>query len=159
MTTRVLFVCHGNICRSPMAEFIMKKLISENNLQDETFVSSSATSDEALGWNIYSAARIELDRHKIPYENRKAKKMSAIDYYKYDYIVVMDELNMMNIMKIFKGEDPDKKVKKLLYFAGKEEDVADPWYTGNFSEAYDAIYEGCEGLLKEIKTQLFHGKQ
>lgn len=156
---KILFVCHGNICRSPMAEFIMKKMISESNLQDKVFVSSSATSDEALGWNIYSAAKMELDRHKIPYENRRAKQLSAIDYYKYDYIVVMDDLNMINIMKIFKGEDPNKKVKKLLSFAGKEGDIPDPWYTGNFSAAYDAIYEGCEGLLKEIKSEVFHVKQ
>lgn len=156
---KILFVCHGNICRSPMAEFIMKKMISESNLQDKVFVSSSATSDEALGWNIYSAAKMELDRHKIPYENRRAKQLSAIDYYKYDYIVVMDDLNMINIMKIFKGEDPNKKVKKLLSFAGKEDNIPDPWYTGNFSAAYDAIYEGCEGLLKTIKSEVFHVKQ
>ena len=154
---KIIFVCHGNICRSPMAEYIMKYLVNEYGLQNEVFITSGATSTEALGCNIYSPARRELEKHNTPFGKHSAKQISAIDYYKYDYIIVMDDMNYYNALNIFKGKDEDKKVIKLLDFTENSGEIADPWYTGNFGEAYNQIYNGCNALAKKLKEAVSRG--
>ena len=150
---RIMFVCHGNICRSPMAEFIFKKLIAEKGLEDEFFVASSATSREEIVGNIgnpvYPPARAELLRHGIDPGNKRAVQLKPEDYKKYDLLVAMDSMNVRNMMKIIEG-DPEGKVKKLMDYTSRGGDVADPWYTGEFSVTYRDVLDGCEGLLTEL---------
>lgn len=145
---RIMFVCHGNICRSPMAEFIMKKLAEENQLK-ETEIASSATSTEEIGNAVYPPARRELAKHGISCAGKYAVQLKKEDYDRYDLFLVMDQQNLFNICRIFPS-DPEKKVHKLLEYAGRTDDVADPWYTGDFEQAYQDIYAGCIGLLKEV---------
>ena len=152
---RIMFVCHGNICRSPMAECIMRYLLEEAGLSDEVAVASSATSTEEI-WNgvgnpIYPPAVRELARHGIEVPKRQAVQLQKSDYQKYDLFIGMDGANIRNMMRIF-GTDPDGKVHKLLSFAKREADVADPWYTGDFAITYRDILAGCKGLLLEIKA-------
>ena len=153
---RIMFVCHGNICRSPMAEFIMKKLVKEAGLQDEFRIASSATSTEEI-WNgqgnpVYPPARRELLRHGISCDGKRAVQVQKSDYDKYDLFLVMDSNNLRNINRIFKS-DPENKVHKLLTFAGRNDDVADPWYSDRFDIAYQDIYEGCEALLAHLTKE------
>ena len=153
---RVMFVCHGNICRSPMAEFIMKKLVKEAGLQDEFRIASSATSTEEI-WNgqgnpVYPPARRELLRHGISCDGKHAVQVQKSDYDKYDLFLVMDSNNLRNINRIFKS-DPEDKVHKLLTFAGRNDDVADPWYSDRFDIAYQDICEGCEALLAHLTKE------
>ena len=147
--TRIMFVCHGNICRSPMAEFVMKKLVREAGLESEFTIASSATSTEEIGNPVYPPAREELKRHGISCTGKFAVQLKKSDYEKYDLFLVMDSNNMRNIRRIFPS-DPEQKVHKLLEFAGRGDDVDDPWYTRQFETAYSDIYEGCEGLLKHF---------
>ncbi len=149
----VMFVCHGNICRSPMAEFVFKKLIADRGLSDDFLVKSCATSSEELGNPIYPPARRELLHRGIPFSERCAVRLCKDDYSKYNLFIAMDDNNVRNIMRIF-GSDPDNKVKKLMYFTERSGDVADPWYTGDFALAYKDIYDGCVGLLKKINADL-----
>ena len=144
-----MFVCHGNICRSPMAEFIMKKLVRENGIADNFQISSSATSTEEIGNPVYPPAREELKRHGISCDGKYAVQVKKSDYEKYDLFLIMDDLNNRNIMRIF-GKDPENKVHKLLEFAGRNDNVADPWYNGRFDVAYSDIYDGCSGLLRYL---------
>ncbi len=151
---RIMFVCHGNICRSPMAEFIFKYFLENEGLVDSFTVASSATSTEEI-WNgignpIYPPARAELKRRKIPFCERRAVQLKKSDYEKYDLFVGMDSANVRNMERIF-GGDPDEKIKKLMDYTSRGGDVADPWYSGNFSLAYEDIYEGCTALLKSLK--------
>lgn len=146
---KVMFVCHGNICRSPMAEFIMKKLVRENGIADNFQISSSATSTEEIGNPVYPPAREELKRHGISCDGKYAVQVKKSDYEKYDLFLIMDDLNNRNIMRIF-GKDPENKVHKLLEFAGRNDNVADPWYNGRFDVAYNDIYDGCSGLLRYL---------
>ncbi|MBQ9981974.1 MAG: low molecular weight phosphotyrosine protein phosphatase [Oscillospiraceae bacterium] len=146
---RIMFVCHGNICRSPMAEFIMKKLVRENGIADNFQISSSATSTEEIGNPVYPPAREELKRHGISCDGKYAVQVKKSDYEKYDLFLIMDDLNNRNIMRIF-GKDPENKVHKLLEFAGRNDNVADPWYNGRFDVAYNDIYDGCSGLLRYL---------
>ncbi|MGN1085876.1 MAG: low molecular weight protein-tyrosine-phosphatase [Porcipelethomonas sp.] len=150
---RIMFVCHGNICRSPMAEFIMKKLVRDSGLQDEFFISSSATSTEEI-WNgrgnpVYPPAKAELKKHGISCEGKSAVQLKKSDYEKYDYFVGMDSANIRNMRRIL-GNDKDEKIYKLLGFAGRSDDVADPWYSGDFVTTYRDIHEGCNALLKHL---------
>lgn len=149
---RIMFVCHGNICRSPMAEFIMKKLVTEAGLQEDFYISSGATSTEEIwhstGNPVYPPARSELSRHGISCEGKRAVQLKKSDYDNYDYFVGMDTANIRNMKKILGN---DKKIYKLLTFAGRPDDVADPWYSGDFEKAYSDIYEGCQGLLEYLK--------
>ncbi len=148
---KIMFVCHGNICRSPMAEFIMKKLIQEEQISDhQMIIASSATSTEEIGNPVYPPARRELARHGISCDGKQAVQLKKSDYDKYDLFLVMDENNLFNICRIFPA-DPEHKIHKLLEYAGRSDDVADPWYTGDFQKAWQDIYDGCAGLLREIQ--------
>ena len=137
---RIMFVCHGNICRSPMAEFIMKDLTKN----DSNFhIASSATSREEIGNSIYSPAKKILNMHHITYTNHYARQLEASDYDKYDYIIIMDTNNEYNIKRIIKS-DPEHKIRKLLSFIGSDTDVSDPWYTNEFEKCFQDIYKGCK---------------
>ncbi len=150
---RVMFVCHGNICRSPMAEFVFKKLISEENLSDRFEVSSSAVSFEEIGNPIYTPVKEILAKNGIPCSLKRAVHFEYEDYLSNDYILVMDSSNMRNILRITRGEN-DGRIKLLMSFTGKDTSVSDPWYTGDFSTAYNDILEGCTALLKHIKQNM-----
>ena len=150
---RIMFVCHGNICRSPMAEFVMKKLVSEAGYSDEFHIASSATSTEELGNPVYPPARSELAKHGIGCGGKTAVQLRKSDYDKYDYFIGMDTANIRNMNRIF-GRDKDGKIYKLLTFAGRGDDVSDPWYSRDFSTAYADIEEGCKGLLDHLMEQL-----
>ncbi|MBE5742053.1 MAG: low molecular weight phosphotyrosine protein phosphatase [Clostridiales bacterium] len=147
---RIMFVCHGNICRSPMAEFVFKKLIKERGLEDKFTVSSSATSTEEIwdgvGNPVYPPAKRELLKHGITCEGKRAVQLKKSDYENYDLFICMDSANVRNAIRILDG-DKQGKVKKLLSFLGSDGDVADPWYSGNFEIAYQDIYRGCVALL------------
>lgn len=155
---KILFVCHGNICRSPMAEFVMKKLIREEELENMFFISSCATSREEI-WNgvgnpIYPPAQREMNKRGVPFDSSKrAVQLKAEDYGKYDYLIGMDKMNIRNIMRII-GSDPEGKVYRLMDFTERKGDVADPWYSNRFDTAFNDIYEGCRCLLEKIKTQV-----
>lgn len=150
---RIMFVCHGNICRSPMAEFIFKDMISKRGIADKFTVSSSATSTEEI-WNgignpVYPPAKAELARHGISCDGKRAVQLQKSDYSKYDIFVCMDSANVRNSLRIF-GSDPENKVCKLMQFTDHGGDVADPWYSDRFDIAYSDIYEGCEKLLAKL---------
>lgn len=146
---RIMFVCHGNICRSPMAEFIMKDLTKN----DSNFhIASSATSREEIGNSIYSPAKKILNMHHITYTNHYARQLEASDYDKYDYIIIMDTNNEYNIKRIIKS-DPEHKIRKLLSFIGSDTDVSDPCYTNEFEKCFQDIYKGCVGLLDYLNKK------
>ena len=149
MKRKIMFVCHGNICRSPMAEFIFKKMLAENSLAGEFTVASSATSTEEIGNPVYPPARAELLRHGIDPGGKRAVQITREDYAKYDLLIPMDSMNVRNLMRII-GSDPEGKVKKLMDFTPRGGDVADPWYTGNFFVTYRDILEGCTCLLYSL---------
>lgn len=146
---KVLFVCLGNICRSPMAEYILKKIIKEKGLEGKISVNSAATSSSTLGLDMHEESKMKLDEKNVSYKKHRAKKIKPSDYKNYDYIIGMDESNITNIIKIT-GNDIDKKIYKLMDFTDTKRDIADPWYTGNFSKAYDDIEYGCKKLLEFI---------
>ena len=149
--TRVLFVCHGNICRSPMAEFVMKDMVRRRGLQDRYEIASAATSREEIGNPVYPPARRKLAEHGIPCGGHHARQMTKADYDRYDRIIGMDHANIRNILRIT-GGDPAGKISLLLDHtkrAGQE--VADPWYTGDFDETWQDIWDGCAGLLEETE--------
>ena len=153
---RVLFVCLGNICRSPMAEFIMKSIISERGLSDRFYIASAATSTEEI-WNgvgnpVYPPAKRELAKHGISCEGKGAVQITKTDSGKYDYILGMEERNIRNILRIV-GKDPEHKVKLLLDYSDHPRDIADPWYTGNFESTYRDVVEGCEGFLLYLERE------
>ena len=147
--TRIMFVCHGNICRSPMAEFIMKKLVYELGYCQEFVIASSATSTEEIGNPVYPPARAELSKHNIDCTGKVSVQLKKSDYDRYDYFIGMDSANIRNMNRIF-GSDKDGKIYKLMTFAGKSGDVADPWYSRDFGTAYKDIAEGCRGLLDHL---------
>lgn len=150
-----MFVCHGNICRSPMAEFVMKKLVSDEGIIDKFYISSCATSTEeiwhGIGNPIYPPAQNELKKHSIPFDsNKRAVQLKASDYDNFDYLIAMDSMNIRNIMKII-GSDKNNKVYKLMDFTDRKGDVADPWYNNRFDVAFNDIYNGCTELLNNLK--------
>ena len=147
--TKILFVCHGNICRSPMAEFVMKDMVQKKGLEKNFFIASAATSREEIGNPVHYGTRNKLGEYGITVAGKNAIQLIKADYEKYDYLLGMDTMNMRDMLRIL-GRDPKNKVRKLLSFAGKERDIADPWYTGNFDKTYDDIVEGCEALLHSI---------
>ena len=148
-----MFVCHGNICRSPMAEFIFKRIISERGLEEKYYVSSSATSREEIWGNVgnpvYPPARDELKKHGIGCDGKRAVQVKKEDYSNYDLFVCMDSKNVVNATKIF-GGDPENKIRKLMDYTSRGGDVADPWYTERFDVTYRDICEGCEALLDAL---------
>lgn len=145
---KILFVCHGNICRSPMAEFVMKDLVKKEGRGKEFLIESAATSTEEIGNPVHRGTRAKLAEFNISVSGKTARQMTKSDYDKFDYIIAMDSYNIRNIGRIV--EDKDNKVSKLLSFAGETGDIADPWYTGNFDETYDDVLRGCKGLLKYL---------
>ena len=146
---KILFICHGNICRSPMAEFVMKDLVKKAGMEDVFSIASAATSTEEIGNPVYPPARSELARRGIPCERRGARQLTRRDYADYDLLLCMDSWNVRNTLRIV-GSDPEGKVHKLLEYAGRADDVADPWYSDRFDVAYEDILSGCEGLLEAI---------
>ena len=148
--TRVLFVCHGNICRSPMAEFVMKDMVHKRGLDDQFEIASAATSREEIGNPVYPPARRKLAEHGISCDGHHARQMTKSDYDNYDHIIGMDHANIRNILRIT-GGDPEGKVSLLLdHTARAGQEVADPWYTGDFSATWRDVTEGCTGLLEEL---------
>lgn len=145
---KILFVCHGNICRSPMAEFVMKSLVRQANREDEFEISSRATSREEIGNDIHYGAKRKMRQMGIPFEHHCAAQITKQEYEESHLILVMDTNNFRNIMRLV-GEDKQGKIHKLLDFAGGG-DIADPWYTGNFDVTYDDILRGCKGLLNRL---------
>lgn len=146
---RIMFVCLGNICRSPMAEFIFKDMIKARGLENEFVVSSSATSSEELGNPVYPPAKRELALHGIECAGKRAVRLKWEDYDDYDLFVGMDSSNVRNMNIILKG-DKQGKIRKLMDYTSRRGDVADPWYTNRFDVAYRDIYDGCEGLLDSL---------
>ena len=151
---RVLFVCLGNICRSPIAEFVMKDMVSKRGIADKFYIASAATSTEEI-WNgigtpVYPPARKELAKHGISCEGKRAVQITKADYGKYDYILGMEQRNIRNILRIV-GMDSEGKVKLLLDYSDDPRDIADPWYTGNFESTYRDVVEGCEGFLRYLE--------
>lgn len=144
----VLFVCHGNICRSPMAEFLMKDLVEKAGLKEKFYIESAATSTEEIGAGVYPQVRRILNDRGIDCSEKRARQMTAADYDRFDYIICMDEMNLRNMKRI--SADPYGKYRKLLDFAGETGDVADPWYTGNFSITQYDIERGCKALLETL---------
>ena len=146
---KILFVCHGNICRSPMAEFVMKKLVKDAGKKKEIFIESAATSTEEIGNDMYPPAKAMLNQVGIPFTRRGARQITAADYDKYDYLIGMDEENLYYMNRRW-NNDPAGKVHLLLEYAGKNREVADPWYTGDFNATYLDIMAGCTGLLARL---------
>ena len=151
---RVLFVCLGNICRSPIAEFVMKDMVSKRGMADKFYIASAATSTEEI-WNgignpVYPPAKRELAKHGISCEGKRAVQITKADYGKYDYILGMEQRNIRNILRIV-GKDPEGKVKLLLDYSDDPRDIADPWYTGDFESTYRDVVEGCEGFLRYLE--------
>ena len=146
---KILFVCLGNICRSPMAEFVMRDLLEKNGLSRAAVVSSAATSTEELGNPVHPGTRRKLAEHGISCTGKTARQIAKSDYDAYDYLIGMDESNVRNMRRML-GGDPKGKIRKMMEFAGSCADVADPWYTGSFDVTYRDIVKGCEGLLKAL---------
>ena len=152
---RVLFVGHGNICRSPISEFVMKDMVTKRGIKAKFYIASAATSTEEI-WNgignpVYPPAREELARHGISCKGKRAVQLTKADYEKYDYILGMDHWNLKNMMRILKN-DPEGKVKLLLDYSDNPRDIADPWYTGGFDVTYSDVVEGCEAFLKYMEN-------
>lgn len=146
---RIMFVCHGNICRSPMAEFIMKDIVKRAGREDEFYITSAATSTEEIGNDIYPPAQAEMKMRGVAFGRHYAVQVKSSDYDKYDLFVIMDDNNARNISRIFRRDD-EHKIHKLLEFAGRSDDVSDPWYTRRFDIAFDDIYSGCVGLFEKV---------
>ena len=146
---KILFVCHGNICRSPMAEFVMKDLVNKKGMADQFEIASAATSTEEIGNPVYPPAKRKLKEHGISCEGKTARQMTKADYAYYDYIIAMDRFNLRNMTR-FAGNDPDNKVSLLMDFTSRPGDVADPWYTDDFDVTWNDVYEGCVGILKKL---------
>ena len=143
---KILFICHGNICRSPMAEFVMKQLVKNEGLGEQFEIASAATSTEEIGNPVYPPATRKLVEHGIGCEGKTARQMTRSDYQYYDYIIAMDRNNLRNLKRMF-GEDIEHKISLLMDYTNRPNDVADPWYTGDFEATWQDVSEGCRGLL------------
>lgn len=146
---KVLFICHGNICRSTMAEFVLKDMVKKRKMSDQFYIASAATSTEEIGNDIHYGTKRKLDEMGIPYTKRGAVKMTKADYDQYDYLIGMDSANIQNMIRIA-GGDSKRKIHRFLDFGERPRDIADPWYTGNFDITYDDIVEGCEAFLSYV---------
>ncbi len=150
--TNILFVCLGNICRSPMAEFVFRDLVQKRGLGERFSVASAATSTEELGNPVHPGTRRRLEREGISTYGKTAVQLCRRDYPKYDYLIGMEQRNLRGMLRIL-GEDPEGKVRRLLDFTDSPRDIADPWYTGDFDRTYDDVLEGCQGLLAYLLAE------
>lgn len=150
--TKILFVCHGNICRSPMAEFVMKDMVRRKGIKEEFVIASAATSTEEIGNPVHRGTRQKLAEVGISVEGKTAVQMRREDYDRYDYLIGMESRNLNNMLRIV-GSDFKGKLHRLLDFSDKPRDIADPWYTGDFKTTYSDICEGCSALLESIVKQ------
>ena len=146
---RILFVCHGNICRSPMAEFVMKDLVEKTGLQGQFYIESAATSTEEIGNEVYPPARRKLAEHGLSCKGKTARQMTRADYDRFDLLIGMDTSNIRNMKRIC-GDDPEGKIHQLMDYTDRPGDVADPWYTGDFETTWQDVSEGCRGLLSSL---------
>lgn len=149
---KILFICHGNICRSPMAEFIFKDLIQKRGVANQFFIASAATSTEEIGNPVYPPAKRKLAEHGISCEGKRARQMKREDYKEYDLLIGTEQINVRNMERIA-GGDPDAKMHRLLDYSTRPRDILDPWYTGDFERAYRDILEGCEALLDYLMKE------
>ena len=148
--TRIMFVCHGNICRSPMAEYVFKDMVRQAGLSSQFYIASAATSREELGNPIYPPARRKLTAMGVPLTGHRARQMTRSDYRDFDLILGMETANIRNILRIT-GGDPEGKVRRLLDYTDRRRDIDDPWYTDDFDTAYREIAQGCEALLASLE--------
>lgn len=147
---KVLMICHGNICRSPMAQFVLQDMVNKRGLENQFEIFSAATSREEIGNGVHHGTRRKLAEEGVPCGEHRAVQVTTKDYEYYDYLLIMDENNRRNLMRII-GSDPNKKVYGLLDFSKHPRDIADPWYTGNFDITYDDVVEGCESFIQWLK--------
>lgn len=147
--TRILFVCHGNICRSPMAEFVMKDLVKKAGREDEYYIESASTSTEELGNEVYPPAKRKLAEHDISCKGKTARQLTRRDYDRFDLLIGMDTWNIRNMTRMC-GGDPEGKIRLLMDYTKRPGDVADPWYTGDFEATWRDVLEGCQGLLERM---------
>ena len=151
---KILFICHGNICRSPMAEFFMKDLVEKEGMAEHFHIESAATSTEEIGNPVYPPARRKLSEHGISCQGHAARQIRHEDYDKFDFIIGMDEANIRNMRRFF-GSDSENKISLLMDYTDTPGNVADPWYTGDFEKTWQDIDRGCRGLFTEIKKNNF----
>ena len=149
---KILFVCHGNICRSPMAEFMFKKMVRDAKREKDFLIESAATSGEEIGNDMHRGAKEKLTQMGVSFEKRKARRITPEDYSDFDFLIGMDMENMYYMQREW-NKDPDDKVKLLLTYAGKDKDIADPWYTGNFDETFDDLRTGLTALLNKLQEK------
>ena len=149
---KILFVCHGNICRSPMAGFVMKDLVRKVGLASQFHIESAATSREEIGNPVYPPARRKLAEHGISCDGHAARQLTNADYEKYDLLIGMDRANLRDMYHIC-GGDPDGKLRLLMDYTDRPDDVADPWYTGDFESTWQDVLAGCQGLLRELTAR------
>ena len=154
---RILFVCHGNICRSPMCEFVMKELVRRAGRDAEFVIDSKACRTDEIGSDAHPGTQRMLRAKGIPFSRRAARLIRREDYEEYDFIAAMDEENMRDLLRLT-GGDPQGKCHLLLSFAGEEREVADPWYTGNFDAEYEDVLRGCRALLAVLEKRLPAGE-
>ncbi len=147
---KILFVCHGNICRSPMAEFVMKDLVDKAGLSNHFLIDSAATSTEEIGNGVYPPARRMLSKHNISCAGKTARQIRKSDYENRDLIIGMDSYNIRNMIRMF-GGDPDNKIHLLMDYTSRPGEVADPWYTGDFEATWCDVLEGCTALLNQLR--------
>lgn len=149
MKYKIIFVCHGNICRSPMAEFVMKDLVRQMGIEKQFEIASAATSREEIGNAVYPPARRKLAEHGISCDGKTSRQITMDDYRHYDYIIAMDQNNLRNLRKML-GEDVDDKISLLMDYTSHPADVADPWYTGDFDATWNDVVEGCKGFITSL---------
>ncbi len=149
---KILFICHGNICRSPMAEFVMKDIIKKEGVADQFYIASAATSTEEIGNPVHYGTKNKLAQAGISVAGKSAVQMKRSDYQEYDYIIGMDSWNYRNMLRIV-GKDKEQKISLLLDYTDHPRDVADPWYTGDFEKTYEDVLAGCQGFLAYLRHQ------
>lgn len=150
---KIMFVCHGNICRSPMAEFILKDMVKKKGIADQFIIDSCATSREEIGNGVHYGTKRKLQEVGIPVGEHRARQLTKKDYETFDYLLAMEHTNIRNMIRLL-GSDPQQKMHCLLDFSEHPRDIADPWYTGNFDVTYQDIVEGCEAFLDKVIKEL-----